>query len=103
MTDFKIIEIKPFYIVNEDNVSKKYSTLIDIANDYKTNISNIYHLTEGKRVKSLKISVTKQQNQYIYNFNDHDYSSNNIKEISDVTNYSTTKIHSIIKKFILNK
>ena len=47
--------VLPFYIVTDNNKTKEYSTLIDIANDYKSNISNIYHLVEGKKVKNLDI------------------------------------------------
>ena len=57
MTDFKIIEIKPFYIVNEDNVSKKYSTLIDIANDYKTNID------AKLEIEALQIQLSKIESE----------------------------------------
>jgi len=94
-------QIRPFYQVIDNGISKNYATLIDISHYYKTSISNIYHLVEGKKVKSLNIEIIKEQTPYVFQYKDIEYKCKTIKDISKITDGSVTYIHSIIKKYIL--
>ena len=96
----KIIEIKPFYTVTTAGVDEYYATLGDIAEAKNSNISNISHLVDGKKVKGLNFEVVKEEKPYIYTFEGQRYESKNLKEMSEVCNLSVSTIHKIITEFV---
>ena len=99
----KIIEIKPYYIVRDANGFEEYfSTLGDIADDKNTNISNISHLSDGKKVKGLNFDVIKEDKPYVYTFVGIRYESKNIKAMSEICKLSISTIHKIITEFVKN-
>ena len=99
----KFVDVLPFYIVNDNGKCKEYSTLIDIANDYDNYISNIYHLVEGKKVKTLDITIEKTINPYVFFYKEVDYKVSKLKDIAKICNLSVSKIHNEITKFLLEK
>ena len=102
--DFKIIDIADPYIVNDNNCTKTYKTLIDIAQKYNSNISNIYKKVCGnKNVKTLeKINIIKIETPYVIEYNDKIYRCETLKDISIITGVCITKVHRYIEDYLLN-
>lgn len=99
-----IIEIKPFYtVIQADGTAETYNTLIDIAKDNDTNISNIYHLVNKKKVKGLNFKVEKEKEPYCFTHRGIYYSVQKIESIANISHLSISKIHSIIKEFLSNE
>ena len=65
LTQYYPSDIKPYYVVEDGDNTRYFMTLDEIAKEYNSNISNITHLTQGKRVKSLSIKVTKEPLPYV--------------------------------------
>lgn len=100
----EIIDIKPFYtLIENDGTETNYSTLIDIAHDKHTSISNIYHLIEQKRVKGLNFKVIKEEHPYVFNFNGEEFTGKTIKEIAGKCSLSISTIHHLIIDFLQKK
>jgi len=100
----KIIEIKPFYICeNSDGSIYNFQCLADIAMAYGAAMSNIYHLTQGKKVKGLDFKVTKTLYPYIFNHRGTVHEVSNIQSIANISCFSVSKVHSIIKKYLEDK
>jgi len=99
----KMIEVRPFYRVEDVNGKDEYfATLKDIADDKGTNVSNVNHLAEGKKVKGLDFKVYKEEKPYVYTYIGMRYESKNIKAMSEICHLSIATIHKIITEFIKN-
>ena len=98
----KMIEVKPFYIVKENGTIEYFATLRDIADAKGTNVSNVSHLSDGKKVKGLSFEVFKEENPYVYTYIGMKYESKNIKAMSEICKLSISTLHKIITEFIRN-
>ena len=102
--EFWIAGVNPFYTVYKDNKTHNFSTLECVANFLNTNISNIYHYLDGKRVKSISddIKIYKEPTPYLYCYKGNRHTASKVKDICNTTGYSMTKVHSIITKYIID-
>ena len=99
-----IVDVKHSYIVtNADNSVYKFNTMSDIAFIYSTNVSNIKHMVDKKKVKGLHFSIVAEEYPYTYKFKNVEYQARHIKDIAQVTGRSISYIHSLITKFIKNR
>lgn len=99
-----IVDVKHSYIVtNADSSVYKFNTMSDIAFIYSTNVSNIKHMVDKKKVKGLHFSIVAEEYPYTYKFKNVEYQARHIKDIAQVTGRSISYIHSLITKFIKNR
>lgn len=99
----EIVEIKPFYwIENRDKSIKYYSVLSEIANEYETSVVNIKRQIDGDYVGKLNgVTINKEKFPYVITFKDTIHDCRTLSDIKRITGVSVSKIHSLIKEFVL--
>jgi len=96
-----IDEVKPAYkVTNIDNSTYTFNTMNDIAKKYGTNISNIFHLISGRKVKGLLFRVEVEEYPYVYTYKGVQYKAKGLNDISLITGRSVSYIHKLIKNYI---
>lgn len=100
----EIIEIRPFYTVSTPEGSINYAVMEDIAEIYRTSVVNIKNQIDGSHVKKLNgLEIFKEKNPYVIMYKDTIHECRTLKDIKDITGVSVTKIHNLIKKYLLEK
>ena len=96
-----INEVKSVYkVTNIDNSTYTFNTMNDIAKRYGTNISNIFHLINGRKVKGLLFKIEVEEYPYVYTYKDVQYKAKGLNDISLITGRSISYIHKLIKNYI---
>ena len=100
----EIIEIRPFYTVQTSDGPVNYAVMDDIAEIYRTSVVNIKNQIDGANVKKLNgLEISKEKNPYVIMYKDIIYECSTLKDIKEITGISVTKIHNLIKKYLLEK
>lgn len=100
---FRIVEIKPFYVMNDNGKIINFSTMPDIADYLKTNIPNIQRHLAGSKVKtfvSKGVTLEKTKKPYIVEIDGVTEEYGNITEISKKLNISVSNFHNKLKEYI---